>query len=256
MRKLGLRLLALLLLISTAPARAEAITVMCSGGFTAALEALTPVYTRQFGDSVRIVLGPSMGTSPTAIPERLRRGEAADVVIMVGSALDALAADRVVIAATRVDLADSRIAMAVKAGAAKPDISTVENFKKALREAKSIAYSDSASGVYIEREMYQRLGLAAELQPKSRMIVAERVGDVVGRGQAEIGFQQLSELKASKGAEIVGLIPEAVQKITPFSAAVSSRSAAPKAATAFIQFLASPAARAAIVESGLDPRGK
>lgn len=235
-------------------ASAADLNVMSSGGFTAALQQLAPVYERKSGDRIHIVLGPSMGTAPEAIPNRLARGEKADLLIMVGYALDALATQGAVDAASKIDLADSRIGLAVKAGAPRPDISDVAHLKDALRAARSIAYSDSASGVYIEKEMYGKLGMESELKPKSRMIVAERVGDVVARGDAEIGFQQISELKPSKGADIVGPIPEAVQKVTVFSAGVPTAAAAPEAARSFLKFLSSAEARPVVAATGLDPR--
>ena len=235
-------------------AHAAELNVMSSGGFTAALQQLAPVYERKTGDTIHIALGPSMGTAPEAIPNRLARGEKADLVIMVGYALDALVKQGAVDAASKIDLADSRIGMAVKSGAPRPDISDVDHLKKALLAARSIAYSDSASGVYIEKEMYGKLGLEAELKPKSRMIVAERVGDVVARGDAEIGFQQISELKASKGADIVGSIPDAVQKITVFSGGVPKAAGNVAAARVFLEFLASAEARPTVAATGLDPR--
>lgn len=235
-------------------ARGADLYVMSSGGFTAALQQLAPVYEKKSGDTIHIALGPSMGTAPEAIPNRLARGEKADLVIMVGYALDGLAKQGVVDAASKIDLADSRIGMAVKAGAPRPDISDVDHLKQTLRAARSVAYSDSASGVYIEKEMYGKLGLEAELKPKSRMIVAERVGDVVARGDAEIGFQQISELKASKGADIVGPIPDAVQKITVFSGGVPKAAGDAGAARALLEFLASAEARPTVAATGLDPR--
>ncbi len=235
-------------------AHAADLYVMSSGGFTAALQQLAPVYEQKTGDRIHIALGPSMGTAPEAIPNRLARGEKADLLIMVGYALDTLVAQGVVDGASKIDLADSRIGLAVRAGAPRPDISDVDHLKKALLAARSIAYSDSASGVYIEKEMYARLGLVAELKPKSRMIVAERVGDVVGRGDAEIGFQQISELKPSKGADIVGPIPDAVQKITIFSGGVPKTAGEPRAARALLEFLASAEARPTVAATGLDPK--
>jgi molybdate transport system substrate-binding protein len=232
---------------------AAEITVMSSGGFTAALQSLAKDFTKATGNEVKIVLGPSMGTAEDAIPVRLARGEQADLLVMVGYALGGLIDKGVVRADSRVDLADSKIAMAVRAGAARPDISTIEAFKKALLAAKSIAYSDSASGVYIEKEMYGKLGLANELKPKSRMIVSERVGNVVARGDAEVGFQQVSELLPVKGIEFLGPIPAEVQKVTTFSAGIPVAAKDPDTARALLRFLASPEARKTVVETGLEP---
>ena len=248
----GLAMLALLLAPLKTACAAE-ITVMSSGGFTAALQTLAKGFTKTTGNEVRIVLGPSMGTAEDAIPVRLARGEKADLLVMVGYALGGLIDKGVVRADSRVDLADSKIAMAVKAGAPRPDISTLDAFKKALLAAKSIAYSDSASGVYIEKEMFGKLGLAAELKPKSRMIVSERVGNVVARGEAEVGFQQVSELLPVKGIEFLGPIPAEVQKVTTFSAGVPAAAKEPDIAKALLRFLASPEARKTVVETGLEP---
>jgi len=250
------RLLAAILALAAVtplPALAAEITVMSSGGFTAALQSLAPAFERKTGNSVRFVLGPSMGTSEEAIPVRLAHGERADLLIMVGDGLDDLVRKGFAKAGSRIDLARSRIGMVVRAGQPKPDISTLDAFKKVLLSAKSIAYSDSASGVYIANEMFARLGLEAELRPKSRMIVAERVGNVVSRGEAEVGFQQVSELLPVKGIEFVGTIPDEVQKVTVFSAGLPVAAREPQAAQALVKFLASPEARAAVVATGLDP---
>ncbi len=126
---------------------------------------------------------------------------------MVGYALGDLVKQGKVVADSRVDLAESGIGVVVRAGAPKPDISTVDALKRALLAAKSVAYSDSASGVYISHEMFKKMGIEAEMAGKARMIPAEPVGAVVARGEAEIGFQQISELKPIKGIELVGPAP-------------------------------------------------
>jgi len=194
-----------------------------------------------------------MGVAPDAIPVRMARGEPADVVIMVGSALGELIKQGKVVADSRVDLARSSIGMAVRAGAPKPDISSVDAFKRALLAAKSIAYSDSASGVYVSTELFRRLGIADEVMSKSREIKSERVGNVVARGEAEIGFQQVSELLPVPGIEFVGPLPPELQKITVFSAGIVTGAKEPEAAKALIAFLASPAAAGAITRSGMEP---
>src|SRR5262249_37981839 len=136
---------------STGSARAQTqeIRVVTSGAFTAAYLELAPQYERTAHNKLVSEFGPSMGTTVNAIPMRLGRGEAIDVVIMAGPALDDLIQQGKVLAGSRVDLVESRMAMAVKAGSAKPDISTIEALKRTLLGAKSIGYSDSASGVYL-----------------------------------------------------------------------------------------------------------
>jgi len=243
----------LLVAASVSAARAADITVMSSGGFSAALSALAPAYERATGNKIVIVSGPSMGNTPQAIPARLGRGEPADLVIMVGYALDDLIKQGKVVAQGRIDLAQSRIAMAVRAGAPKPDISTPDALRRTLLAAKSIAYSDSASGVYISTEMFSKLGIADQLKGKSTMIPAEPVGLVVARGDAEIGFQQISELRPVAGIDIVGPLPAELQKITVFSGGIVSAAPHPDAAKALLAFLGSPAVAAVIMKTGLDP---
>jgi ABC-type molybdate transport system substrate-binding protein len=244
---------AALVLSRPATADAETVRVMISGGFSAALRDLAPAYQRQTGNALEIVSGPSMGTTPQAIPNRLARGEQADVVIMVGYALDDLIKAGTVAADSRVDLARSQIAMAVRSGAPKPDISTVDRFKQALLNARSIAYSDSASGVYIQNEMFAKLGIADAVRAKSKMIPATPVGEVVARGDAEVGFQQLSELRPVPGIDIVGFIPPEMQKITVFAGGVVAKAQHGASARALLAFLASPAAARSVANSGLEP---
>jgi molybdate transport system substrate-binding protein len=254
MLRLTAALLAAAGLLAGAQAAAAAeIKVMISGGFTAALQALAPRYEAMTGDKVVTISGSSMGSSPTAIPARLAKGEPADVLIMVGEALDGLADRGRVVPASRTTLALSEIGMSVKAGAPRPDISTVDALRRTLLDAKSIAYSASASGVYVSTELFDRLGVAAEVRPKAFEVVTERVGTIVARGEAEIGFQQVSELLPIVGADFVGTIPAEVQKITVYSAGVAAHAAEPARGQALIAFLASPAAAEAVAATGLTP---
>ena len=174
-------------------------------------------------------------------------------MILADSALDELMKQGRVRAGSRVDLARSSIGMVVRAGAPRPDISSADALKRTLLQAKSIAYSSSASGVYLSTELFQRLGIADQIMGKSRKIESERVAAVVARGDAEIGFQQISELLHEPGVDYVGPLPPEVQKVTVFSAGVAASAAAPDAARALIRFLASPAVAPAIRKSGMDP---
>ncbi len=238
---------------STASAPAAELRVLISGGLTAPFKELAPEFERATGDHLIAAYGPSMGTTENAIPQRLARGEPADVLIMVGDALGKLIDQGKAVASTRVDLVRSPIGLCVRAGARKPDISTPEALRAALLKAKSVAYSDSASGVYVQRQLFARLGIEDEMKGKARMIPAEPVAAVVARGEAELGFQQVSELLPVAGADLVGPIPAEVQKITVFSVAVATNSQSPDAAKALIAFLASPAAAPALKKAGLDP---
>ena len=244
--------LATTLALSGAASAAE-VRVMISGGLTAAYKALVPEFERATGHKVLTAYGPSMGTTTNAIPVRLERGEPADVLIMVGYALDDLAKQGKVIADSRINLVKSPIGVAVKSGAAKPDISNADAVKRMLLAAKTIAYSDSASGVYVSTEMFDKLGIKDAMKDKARKIPATPVGEIVAHGEAEIGFQQISELKPVEGIDIVGPLPDELQKITVFSAGIATVSKESDAGKALIKFLASPAARPEIVKSGMDP---
>lgn len=234
--------------------QADEIRVMNSGGFSEAYKLLKPKFEAATGHTLVTAWGPSMGHAPEAIPNRLQRGESADVVIMVGYALGQLIVQGVVAADSRVDLADSRIGMAVRAGRAKPDISTVEGLKAAMLSAKSIAYSDSASGVYIERELFKKLGIEQQVAAKAKMIEKTPVGELVASGEYELGFQQVSEILPVTGIEFVSRIPEAVQSVTVFSAGIPVRARHAAAARELIRFLASPEAQADVIKSGMDSR--
>jgi molybdate transport system substrate-binding protein len=234
-------------------AAAAEVTVMTSGGLTAAYRLLGPEFERVTGHTLRTVQGASMGAAPDAIPQRLGRGEAADVLLLAADGLEALIARGLAQPGSRVDIARSLIGMAVRAGAPKPDISTVDSFRQALLNADSIAYSASASGVYIENEMYRRLGIHDQVMPKSRRIYSERVGSVVARGEAEIGFQQVSELLPIQGIDYVGTIPEAVQQPAIFCAGIAANARELEAAQAFIRYLASDEAAPVLTRTGLEP---
>jgi molybdate transport system substrate-binding protein len=246
-------LAAFILALLITGARAAELHVVSSGGFAAAYKALAPLYEQKTGDTLVIAWGPSMGETPDTVPSRLKRGEPIDVVIMVGYALGDLVKQGNVIASSRTDLARSGIGVVVRSGAPHPDVSTVAALKQTLLAAKSIAYSDSASGVYISTEMFKAMGITDQVAGKARMIPAEPVGGVVARGDAEIGFQQISELKPIKGIDLLGPLPDPVQKYTVYSAGTVTGSAHPKESAALLSFLASPAAQAAIIDSGLAP---
>ena len=248
-----LALVAAGLLCVAIAARADEIAVMTSGGFTAPFLEVVPEFERATGHTVVTAFGASMGNAPDSIPVRLGRGEPADVVILADSALEELIRQGKVAAGSRVDLARSTIGMAVRAGAPRPDISSVEALTRTLLQAKSIAYSASASGVYLATELFPRLGIADRISSKSRRIESERVGAVVARGEAEIGFQQVSELLGIAGIDYVGPLPPEVQKVTVFSAGLGAGARAPAAAKALIAFLASPAMVSVIRKSGLEP---
>ena len=153
-----------------------------------------------------------------------------------------------------------RLAIAVKKGAPKPDISTVDAVKKTLLAAKSIAYSDSGSGTYLSTTLFPKLGIADQVAVKGRKVrgppSGEPVAAVVARGEAEIGFQQVSELIDVPGISFVGTIPDELQPKVFFAGALTGAVRQPEAAGALIRFLASPEAAPVILKAGLMPLSK
>jgi len=233
----------------------DELRVMTSGAFTAAYRELVPRL-ELLTKKKLVTAATSIGTGETSIPNRLRRGEPVDVVIVADKVLVGFIEDGLIKADSYTPVARSAIGMAVRAGAPKPDLSSAEALKRTLLEAKSIAYSASVSGEYLTTELYQRLGIADQVMRKSRLIGGgERVGAVVARGEADIGFQQLSELYPVPGIDHVTPLPPEVQKVSVFSAGVAAKTQDSDAANAVIRFLASPEAADAIAKSGLEPLG-
>jgi molybdate transport system substrate-binding protein len=229
--------------------------VMTSGAFTAAHLALIPSL-EQLTKKTIVTAATSIGTGENSLPNRLKRGEIVDIVIVADTMLRQFIADGLVLAAGSMPVARSVIGMAVQAGAPKPDISTVDALRHTLLQVKSIGYSASVSGQYLTTELVQRLGIAEQVLGKCRLIGGgERVGAVVARGELEIGFQQMSELLPVPGIAHITPLPPAVQKVSLFSAGVAASSPDAVLARSVIQFLASPKAAAAVANSGLEPVG-
>jgi molybdate transport system substrate-binding protein len=233
-------------------ANAAEIKVLASGGFRAAYLALAPGFESASGHKVVSTWGGSMGSAPTTIPNRLQRGEVYDVVIMAGDGLDDLIRQGKVAAGSRVDLARSMIGVAVRAGAPKPDMGSVDAVKRALTQAKSVAFSSSASGVYLSG-LFERLGIGDMIKAKRKPVVGEPVAAVVARGEAEIGFQQISELLPVPGIDYVGPLPAEIQEVTIFSGGIAANASQADAARALLKYLAAPTHAAAIKKSGMDP---
>lgn len=233
-------------------AQAAPVIVMISGGLNTAYRALAPGFEKDSGDTLVTVEGASMGANPTAIPARLDRGEPADVVIVLRQAMDGLIATGQIVKNSVTDIGVGHIAMAVRAGAPKPDIRTVAAFRKAMLAARSIACTDSAGGNYLRQVVFRRLGIAKEMAAKTVTVSGMPVGPGLARGDYEFGFQQLSELKALPGVAVVGLIPETLQQATVFSAAVVAKAKNPQGARELVRLLASPQAAPAIEASGLE----
>src|SRR5580692_10961477 len=240
----SMRLIPLFASLALAPsmARAADLIVMISGGFKSTYEAMASDFEKQTGSHLVLVPGPSEGSTKDAIPNRLARGEPADVLIMVGPSLDQLVKKGEALQGSEVELALSPIGMCVRGGAPVPDISTVDKFRQVLLNAKSIAYSDSSSGVYVETTLFRTLGIESQVQGKARQIPGTPVAEIVAQGKAEIGFQEVAEILPVEGATFVGRIPDHVEYLTRFSAAVDSRSRNQMLAMRLIEYLASPTA--------------
>ncbi|HEU4689145.1 MAG TPA: substrate-binding domain-containing protein, partial [Vicinamibacterales bacterium] len=249
--------LGLLTLLLPGSASADDVRVMISAGFYGVYAEVGPAFERASGHRLITTRGPSMGDSPEAIPTRLARGETADLVILDGGAADELAMRGVVRADSKVDLARSRIGMVVRAGAAIPGISTVEEFRRTLLAARSIGYSDSGSGTYLSTILFAKLGVDHQVARKSRKVrgppSGEPVAAVVARGEVEIGFQQVSELLHVPGVTFVGAIPAELQPGFTFAGAITSNAQQPDAARALLRFLASPEVVSTLVKAGLTP---
>jgi molybdate transport system substrate-binding protein len=245
-------IIGLVLLLTRVGVAADEIRVMTSGAFAAAHVELAPEFERATGHHI-VTEATSMGTGATGIMARLERGEAIDVVILADVDFERLTAEGHIRAGSSVALARSGIGMAVRRGAPKPDISSVDALTRTLLDAKSIAYSAQVSGNYLSTELFQRLGIADRVLPKSRRIDGERVGAVVARGEAEIGFQQVSELLPIAGIDFVGPLPPEVQRVTIVYAGVGAASTNPAAAKSFIDFLAMPESSKIIRKTGLEP---
>jgi molybdate transport system substrate-binding protein len=223
--------------------------VIVSGGFSAAYREVLPEFERTSGIKVTTTSGGSFGNDPNTIGAQLRRGVPADVVIMSREGLSELIAEGRIVAGTATDLAQAPLGLSVRAGASKPDISSVEAFKQTLLRAKSITFTSSTSGVYLMTTLFPRLGIAEQLAGKSTTTGVA----AVARGEAELAIQPVSELIPIAGVDFVGTLPADIQKINIYAAAVVSGSADEKGSRQLIAFLSSPGATAAIKKSGMDP---
>ncbi len=241
-------------LMTASPAGAAEIRVMTSGALAAPFTDLVPDFERKTGHTLVTILGSSQGGAADSIPERLKRNEPAHVVLLGRESLDDLVAKGFVAAGTEKDIVQSRMAMSVRPGIPKPDIGTLEAFKTAMLEAKSIVYSASVSGTYLSTVGFQQLGIADQVLPKAKRILSERIGAVLARGEADVGFQQISELLPfAKTTQFVGPLPEGIQKVTLFSAGAIAKSPDPALSRVMIGFMASRDAHAIIRKYALEP---
>jgi molybdate transport system substrate-binding protein len=229
-------------------AQAADIKVLASPAFREAYLELAPQFEKASGHKV---LTEWAGTAD--IMKRMKAGEGVDLVIISAASLDELTQLGKITPGSRVDLAKSGVGVAVRAGAPKPDISSGEALKRALLGAKSIAYSSGPSGIYLAG-LFQRWGIAEELKPRIKQTApGVSVGEAIARGEAEIGFQQVSELIHVKGIDLVGPLPRDIQIITVFSGGVHANAKEPDAAKALLKYLTSPAAVPIVRQTGMEP---
>ena len=221
------------------------IKVMLSAAFKEAYLELVPPFERASGHKVENLWVPSV-----QMMNRLKGGETVDLVILSAAALEDLRQAGIV--SERTDLAKSGIGVAVKAGAPRPDISSGAALKRAVLAAKGIAYSTGPSGLYLI-QLFERMGIAEQIKSRVKQVQGVPAGSVVARGEAELAFQQVSELLPVPGIDLVGPLPPDVQEITIFSAGLHARAPHPDAARALIKHLTAPAAAPVIIRKGMEP---
>jgi molybdate transport system substrate-binding protein len=234
----------------TIPESAQAqVKVMTSGGFAAPLREMLPEFEKSSGISVEVILGKSQGAGPDTIAAQLGRGVAADIVILSREGLNDLVSANKIVAHSDIDLAKTPLGLAVRAGAPKPDISSVEGFKKALLQAKSITYPSSTTGIYMATKLFPQLGIADAVIPKSSNAGVA----AVAKGDTEIAIQPVSELLHVSGTDFAGTLPQEIQYISVFSAALVTGSSKSSEARKLMAFLGSAKAKDAIRNSGMEP---
>ena len=228
------------------------VRVMSSGATAPAYLQLVPRF-ESTAKLTAITLATSTGLGTQAIVARIRAGEPVDVVLIASNVMDDLVKDGLIRKDSRIDIARSSIGMAVRAGARKPDITTIDGLKQAILNARSIAVSSQISGVYLTNELFPKLGVAEQAAPKTTKVEKGVAGDLVASGEAEIAFQQISELRAVKGIDYVGPLPASVQRVSVFSAGIAAKAPNPAGAKAFLVLLMSAEGRRIMEQTGLDP---
>jgi molybdate transport system substrate-binding protein len=243
----ALSIAAAMLLFSGAAGAAE-IKVLSTQATEEAYKELVPQFEKASGHKVTTVF-----TGTLDALKRLSSGETYDLLIMARQQIDELSQSGKVVAGSRTDIAKSGVGMAVGKGKPKPDISTVDALKKTLLAAKSIGYSTGPSGIYVV-SMFQKMGIADEIKGKLKQTpTGVFVGSIIASGEAEIGFQQVSELTFFPGIDYVGPIPAEVQLITVFSAGIPAGTKQADAAKALVSFVTAPAAATVFKKHALDP---
>lgn len=232
------------------PADAAEIKVLSAGAFKQVVLALVPGFEKQTGHKVSVDNG-----TAGELKKRIEGGEAFDVTIITPAVIDELSAAGKVAAGTKTTLASVGVGVMVKAGAPKPDISTVDAFKKAVLTAKTVAYIDPASGgssgVYLEK-LFEKMGIADQVKPKAKLKNGGYVADLIKSGEAELGIHQISEIVPVKEVTLVGPLPKEIQNTTTYAGGLSPSPKDKGAAAAFLKYLAGPDAAAVLKSKGMD----
>jgi len=235
------------------PAAAAEIKVLTAGAFKQVLVALLPDFERTSGHKV-VVENDTVG----ALTKRIEGGETFDLAVLTPAAVDALASKGKLVPGSRANLARVGIGVVVKEGAPKPDIGSLAAFKQVLLAAKSVAYIDPAaggsSGIYVAG-LLDKLGIAAEVKPKAKLIPGGAVAEHVARGEAELGIHQISEILPVKGVTLVGPLPADIQNYTVYAAALGAQAKESDAAKALLKALSGPAAAEVLKSKGMEPAG-
>ena len=227
-------------------AEAAEINVMSTVAFKDAYLEMLPAFERTSGHKVVTQWVPTV-----EVLRRIKAGETVDLVLMAANGLEDLAKAGKIESASQTPFVKSGVGMAVRAGAPRPDVSSVETFKRALLAAKSVAYSTGPSGSYLVG-LFERLGIAGDIKTKTKLIQGEPVGEFVARGEAEIGFQQIPEILPVKGIQYLGPLPAEIQYTTVFSAGLHTSARQAEAARAWIKFLKTPEAAAFYKKYGME----
>jgi len=236
------------MIIGASKAHAAEIKVIAGAAVREAYLELIPSFEKSSGHKVTTIWD---GTEN--IIKRINGGEVADIVILGAPTIDKLIAEGKLVAGSRADIAKSGIGIAVRSGLPKPDISSSEAVKNAMLAANSIAYSTGPSGIYIA-DLVKKMGIADQVKEKMKQTKSGvPVGEVLARGEADLGFQQVSELQHVKEIQFVGPLPPDIQTVTVYSAGMHNAAAAPDAAKALVKFLRSPEAALAIKKMGMEP---
>jgi molybdate transport system substrate-binding protein len=236
------------MVIGSTMAQAAEVKLVASAAVREAVVDLVPAFEKATGHKVTTIWA---GTE--AITKRISGGEVVDIVLVAAPNIDKLIAEGKLVAGSRADVAKSGIGVAVRAGLPKPDISSGEAVKNAVLAAKSVAYSSGPSGFYLAN-LFKRMGIAEQIKDKVKQTPSGvQVGEVVARGEADLGFQQVSELLHLKGIQYLGPLPADIQHITVFSAGLHRAAPEPDAAKALVRFLTAPEAGPIIRKTGMEP---